>query len=313
MKNKTTNKAKAAAKTTEPVKRRYVSLNFDELAALEQLGFRERWAYIAFKKLANFKNGMVGVFGKQRLTYGALAEALRPPPGKQGRGEGGIDDTQAADFMGRMEEAGLLIRHPNRADNGGLRFELPMSPINRKAAPTAGVLPGPSLVFSPADPAPESPKKPAPTRAAEALASPPSVMKFKELNINTEGLAPLQEPAPRRASGAPPLLEDPNADPGPGPVCAAPPASPGTSRPLTAAEIRGELGESWAWDQEACEAGEAWQLYESWADEGLTRDDLQDAMTGAEERNPSGVLLTPSDLHATWQRVAGPDGSRPAA
>ena len=243
MKNKTTAKPKAPTKT-EPTKPRYVSLNFDELAALEQLGFRERWAYIAFKKLANFKTGMVGVFGKQRLTYVALAEALRPPPGKQGRGEGGIDDTQTPDFLARMEAVGLVIRHPNRADNGGLRFELPMSPINRKAAPAAHDLPGPSRVFTPADPVLELPENPALVRDAEPPTLLPSVMKFKNLNINTEGLAAEAGPAPRRAASAAPLFEAPSADTGHGPACEAPRAPPGTQRPLTAAEIRSELGES---------------------------------------------------------------------
>ncbi len=199
MTRRTTTQPKApATKPAKPAKARYVSLNFDELAVLEQLGFRERWAYIAFKKLANFKSGMVGVFGKQCLTKVSLAKAVRPPPGIQGRGEGAVDDSQIPAFLDRMEAVGLLVRHPNRADNGGLRFELPMSPINRKAAPTpAVVFPGQSPVISPTETDTESAENTALVRVPEVLTSKPSVMKFKDLNINTEGLDPDQGPAPQ--------------------------------------------------------------------------------------------------------------------
>lgn len=303
-----------ATKPAKPAKARYVSLNFDELAVLEQLGFRERWAYIAFKKLANFKTGMVGVFGKQCLTKVSLAKAVRPPPGVQGRGEGAVDDSQIPAFFDRMEAVGLLVRHPNRADNGGLRFELPMSPINRKAAPNpAAVFPGESPVISPTETDTESAQNTALVRVPEVLPPTPSVMNFKDLNINTEGLDPERGPAPRRASGAPPLVEDPGAGAGQGPTCGAPQASPQAPQPLTAAAIRGELGESWDFDPTACDAPDAWRLYEAWAGSGLTQDDLHAAMIGAGELIPDRPL-TPLHLAARWLPVPAQRGaSRSAA
>ena len=314
MKTKTATRPKATAtKAAKPAKAHYVSFNFDELAALEQLGFRERWAYVAFKKLANFKTGMVGLHQKQRLTYVGLAEALRPPPGRQGRGEGGIDDTQMRDFMNRMEAAGLLIRHPNRADNGGLRFELPMSPIDRKTTPIAAVLPEPRPVISPTETEPELAGNEALMRIPEVLTSALSVVKVKDLNINTEGLDPEQGPAPRRASGAPPLLEGPDAGAGHGPACVAPLAAPEAPQPLTAAAIRDELGASWDFDPTACDAPDAWRLYEAWAGSGLTRDDLHAAMIGAEELNPDRPL-TPQHLAGRWRPSPGQSSaSRSAA
>ena len=51
----------------------YISFNKDEWAALQKLGFRERWAYMQLKWMANFKTGMLGNFLKQRLTYQDIA------------------------------------------------------------------------------------------------------------------------------------------------------------------------------------------------------------------------------------------------
>ena len=107
-KTKTTN--------TQPVKEgtAYISFNRDEWAALQKLGFRERWAYAQLKWLANFKTGMVGNFRKQRLSYQEIAN-LVTAPGVQGRGMGNIDDTQAADFLQRMAAVGLLARRRSKA------------------------------------------------------------------------------------------------------------------------------------------------------------------------------------------------------
>ena len=130
--------------TGKPKKEVYISLNLEEIAALERLGFRERWAYLALKRAANFKTGTVGEFGRQKLSYTDIAKLIVPPPGVQGRGEGKIDDTQASDFILRMEAEGL-VSGIGRRPNGGLRFDLPMSPIGRQkaGAPTqqAGKMP----------------------------------------------------------------------------------------------------------------------------------------------------------------------------
>ena len=101
--NRSTTK-KAAPASTSVV---YVSIKKDEWAALQRLGFRERWAYMQLKWPGNFRTGMVGNHMKQRLTYQDIAN-LVTAPGVQGRGMGNIDDTQAADFMiARLHRAEL--------------------------------------------------------------------------------------------------------------------------------------------------------------------------------------------------------------
>ena len=97
----------------------YISINLGaEMAALEQLGFRERWAYLCCKKKSNFKTGIVGRFGNQKLVYGDIASMIIAPA-TQGRGQGAIDDTQAKDFLERMEAVGL-VANIGRRTNGGL-------------------------------------------------------------------------------------------------------------------------------------------------------------------------------------------------
>jgi hypothetical protein len=148
--NDITNKSKATASKAAPANARdaYISFNKDECNALQKLGFRERWAYMQFTWLANFKTGMVGNFRKQRLSYQDIAN-LVTAPGVEGRGMGNIDDTQAADFVHRLATIGLPVQHPNRA-NGGLLLELALSPINRK--PAAPIALAPVQTISPDQP-----------------------------------------------------------------------------------------------------------------------------------------------------------------
>ena len=155
----------------------YISINLGaEMVALEQLGFRERWAYLCCKKKSNFKTGIVGCFGNQKLVYGDIASMVIAPA-KQGRGQGAIDDTQAKDFLERMEAVGLVTNISRRA-NGGLTFELPLSPM--KARPAAGEIQD----ISPAEEAPKLPENLCPQRESDDLADSLSVMINKELNIN---------------------------------------------------------------------------------------------------------------------------------
>ncbi len=286
---------KTASTPTKPKKEVYISLNLDEIAALEKLGFRERWAYIALKRMASFKTGTVGEWGRTQLSYTAIAGLIKAPPGVQGRGEGRIDDTQARDFILRMEAVGLVSGIGKRK-NGGLRFDLPMSPIDRnKAAPIAPCA-GQMLNIFPDEIEPEIADSPELATHAEALPPSQSVMTSQELKNNTDEVAdPSGDGAasdrafgatPCRAEGAAPARENP-------PVAGAPAT-------LTAQQIHDALADSWTFTE--TDTLEAWQLYASWAG-NISLDDLHAAMTSVEERedNPGP---TPADLNPRlWPMV----------
>lgn len=254
----------------------YVSFNPDEWAALELLGFRERWAYMQLKWLANFKTGVVGNFGKQKITYVSLAK-LVTAPGVQGRGLGSIDDTQAADFLRRMQEVGLVSAITTRG-NGGLCFELPLSPISRKPS---GVLDGVDQkqlgaanspdhaaaqpAIFPDDDVPPFDDLPV---TAQPVSHPLSVVTLKESNTSNDGApSACAEDAPsRRAPGAAAVREIAIADttPSQAPALAA--------RRLSARQIRDNLAADWDWEQ--VDSLQSESLYAQWAFEGVTEDQL---------------------------------------
>jgi len=280
---------KTASTPTKAKKEIYISLNLDEIAALEKLGFRERWAYIAaLKRLANFKTGKVGEFGKQRLSYTAISELIKAPPGIQGRGEGRIDDTQARDFILRMEAVGL-VSGIGRRKNGGLRFDLPMSPIDRNKAMPIAPCTGQMLNISPDDIEAEIADSPELATHAEALPPTQSVMTSQELNINTDEAAdPSGDGAASdRAFGATPCRAE-----GAAPVRENPPAVAAEAAPLTAQQIYNTLADSWIITE--TNTPQAWQLYEAWAG-AIRLGDLHAAMISVEEHG-GGRETTPSDL-----------------
>lgn len=278
----------------------YVSFNRDEWTALQKLGFRERWAYMQLKWLANFKTGMVGNFRKQDLTYQDIAN-LVTAPGVQGRGTGNIDDTQAPDFLRRMAAVGLLVQHPNRA-NGGLLVELPLSPINRKASvltsrssienPDQGdgqevnspAKPLPKVAISPDDDIPPFDESPANTWVSDEPTPSLSVLALTTLKNNTDGERSANADAapPSRATGAA--------------------ADRGFPRPnatwvaaLTPKAIQAALSHNWDW--QGMETSEAWTLYEVWSRAGITADILFQAVTTLEaDWSPEKVACTPADL-----------------
>lgn len=280
----------------EPKKEVHITFNLDEIAALEKLGFRERWAYMAIKCKANFKTGVFGEYEKQKSSYQAIADLIKPPPGVQGRGEGRIDDTQARDFILRMEAVGL-VSGIGRRYNGGLRFDLPMSPRDRKKAnptgPSAGEKTGQSAgekedIF-PEAAVPEIAANPEPVWAGEQSAHGLSVLINKKTNINTDEAAdPSNDGAasdrafgatPCRAEGAAPVRENPR-------TVAAEAAL------LTAQQIYDTLADSWNITE--TNTPQAWQLYEAWAG-AIRLDDLHAAIISVEERE-GGRETTPSDL-----------------
>lgn len=293
------NKIRATAKKTATGETRdaYVSFNKDEWDALQKLGFRERWAYMQFKWLANFKTGIVGNFRKQRLTFQDIA-SLVTAPGVQGRGMGAIDDTQAADFLDRLAAVGLLVRHTNR-ENGGLMFELPLSPINRQASSLKTQAATPLVqgdvpdeispeqppsgsTFSPDDDIPLFDESPATMLLSNTSDLSLSVMALTKLKNNTDGLRSANaDAAPSsRATGATTSLENPH-------------RQPMAAAPLTAREIHAAVAGNWTFTH--TDTPEAWTLYASWAGSGISLIDLHAAMTSLEE-NASGPDLTPVNL-----------------
>jgi hypothetical protein len=280
-KRNTQSKSASQQASSKPKKALYFSFNENELKALESLGFRERWAYVALKRLVNFKTGVVGVFDNQKLSYVGIAALIVPPPAVQGRGEGGIDDTQAKDFLQRMEAIGL-VANIGRRENGGLRFELPMSPIDRQQSSQSMPATGKMPVIFPATDAPEIAANQEPAWPAEQLDDSPSVMINRNSNINTEGAAPASgEAAPCRATGAAPARENPH------PSAAVPSAR------LSAQEIFDAISGDWTFKD--VDTPEARRLYESWAEAGITVKDLQDAMTSVGEK-ADGSQAPPADL-----------------
>lgn len=276
-------------KTPQAKKRKaYVSCNHDEWDALQKLGFRERWAYMQLKWMANFKTGMLGNFRKQKLTYQDIAD-LVSAPGVQGRGQGNIDDKQAAEFVQRMQAVGLLVAH-GRRDNGGLVLELPLSPINRKAsvlaAPVAYVssMPEANSPESPPQKAGISPdedififeENPATTRVCDDFSPSLSVLSLTKLKNNTDGAqaASAADAPSSRAKGAAAAPEKPT-------------GKPSWTAPLTADAIYENLAENWQWTD--MDTPQAWTLYEAWARIGISEDMLfqavQELESGWSEEN----------------------------
>jgi hypothetical protein len=283
----------------------YISFNKDEWTALQKLGFRERWAYMQFKWLANFKTGMVGNFRKQRLTYLDIA-GLVTAPGVQGRGMGSIDDTQAADFLIRLADVGLLVQHDKR-DNGGLLFELPLSPINRKASalktpdatrqeqrgtpePISPDWDAPEDVFSPDGDTPPFDDVPMATGLSDTFEPSPSVMALTKLKNNTDeaGTAGAETASPSRATGAAAALENPHRQSAAG-------------APLTAQDIHAALAGDWTFTH--TDTPEAKALYESWASAGITLADLLTAMSSLEGDAESSALTPMSLKTKLWPHV----------
>lgn len=290
------NNAKPARSRAKAAKAHYLSLNEQEFERLGQLGFRERWAYIELKKLCNWKTGTCGEFANQRLSYAQIAK-LVTAPGVQGRGMGDIDDKQAADFLQRMEAVGL-VANIGRRTNGGLRFDMPLAPIQQRVGSQSGKIIAqasgevqsflPELMDSPKTASPTS------TRLCDESAPSLSVMINKELNINIEGAgSAVAEAAPCRAAGAAPVRENP---PAPQPAAAESPVPR-----LTAREIQEAIQDNFLFTETS--TPQALARYQTWADAGLTLDALHAAMTSLEE-DESCPALTPESLHEKlWPSV----------
>ena len=283
MKNRTSKgkPAAASAKATTPEEegKRYTSFNHIERDRLRLLGLRERWFYMEIKGISNFFSGTVGHFKHQRLSYTSLA-ALLTVPGVQGRGLGGIDDTQAKDSLKLMEAVGL-VANIGRRDNGGLRFDLPLSPIHLAKKVQSGENAGEMVDIFPEEVAPKTAENPALARDCDESDLSPSVMISKNKNIINDEAGPASaEPAPCRATVAAPI----------GNVGS---AQAELSATLTTEEIRNVLAGSWTFRD--IDTVEAWRLYESWSVSGITTQNLHAAMTSLEESD-GDQDLTPATL-----------------
>lgn len=280
----------------------YISLSLDELAALEAFSFRERWAYIAWKRIANFKTGVVGRFGKQKLTYDELAKRLSPPQGIQGRGQGGMDETQARDTLLGFERAGLVSDICRRQDNNGLTFIMVMAPIGGKKAN-----PAPQPSSSPAGQFPEifpddEPLQiacePAPMPLPAALPTSLSVMINKKIHINTEGAdLGTAEVAPCRATGAARPLEK------------IPDEAAASAAALDPEKIERVLGDDWDFVEVHTPASRA--RYEVWARAGVSLIELEAAMGLAQPQDDEGLTPAALEVHLWPKVIAG--GSSPSA
>src|SRR3569623_990853 len=112
----------------------YVSLGKGEMAALRQMGWRERWLYLELKWKADFATGQVGLgpYGRECLTNEKLAVQMAVPPSR-GRESDVIDGKEVARLLMRLHKAGL-VGEITRRENIGLLFALPLSPIDQDAA-----------------------------------------------------------------------------------------------------------------------------------------------------------------------------------
>ena len=280
-----TKSANAAPKAPKPKSSRvvYISKSKAEREALLKLGFRERWLYDELKWLANFKTGLVGTFARQKLTYVDIA-ALVTAPGVQGRGQGGIDETQAADFLKRMEAVGLVANIGRRA-NGGLSFELPLSPIGAKASgqvsQKSGQTTGEVPDIFPADKHLQMAANDEPDWVSSTSDSSVSVMINTNVNINTDGVPPACAGSTlgHTLGVAPPLEKSER--------------QPEADQPLTQEEIRAVFVNHWEYTDTDTERAN--ELYRGWAKARITMEDLHAAMNSLEE-DPAAPERTPENL-----------------
>ncbi|WP_157982618.1 hypothetical protein [Simplicispira lacusdiani] len=132
-KGKTTGAAQRPT-DTKPKAEAYISFNKAETAALQGVCLRSLRVYFELKWLANFRTGVVGAFGRQKLTYESIADRVAIPT-TQGRSTASniIDGKEVARIIQRLEQAGLVADVQNRKE--GLTLRLPMSPM-RALRPT---------------------------------------------------------------------------------------------------------------------------------------------------------------------------------
>jgi hypothetical protein len=276
MDRKQTTKRKGQRSGSKPANKEqkrpnYVNLNIHELTALDLVGFRERWAYVRLKEICDWKAGVCGEHGDQRLSYVDIASMVTAPA-TQGRGMGGIDDTQAHDFLDRLEAVGL-IKNIGRRANGGLRFDMPLALSKRAESGKSEEIAGKEGDISPTQRAVEIDANPQPVSLAEVQAPSLSLMINKELNISNDVVPTAYAGGTTgRAPSAAPRLEKPQ-------------AQPEAATRLSPQDIHGVFQDHWDLCVHA-DTPESQALYLSWAQAGITLEQLHAAMTSMEETRP---------------------------
>lgn len=142
MKGKTTAGTQASkmrkSKTDEESKTHFVSFNFDEIAKLKETGKDEShrgrmclrcWRlYFELKILSDFKTGVVGTFGNQKLSYERLAQMVSIPVTKGSTGATRtIDGKEVKRLLDTLTAEGL-VTDVSIVDQR-LTLRLPLSPI----------------------------------------------------------------------------------------------------------------------------------------------------------------------------------------
>lgn len=176
MKGKTTTgtQASTTSKTTATASNRYVSFNFDEIAKLKEADKDEShrgkmclrcWRlYFELKILADFKTGVVGTYGNQKLSYERLAKMVTIPVTKGSTGATRtIDGKEVKRLLDTLTAEGL-VSNVSIVDQR-LTLRLPLSPLKAgnkggttvQLAATVTPLGQPSVVSTAATAAPTAP------------------------------------------------------------------------------------------------------------------------------------------------------------
>lgn len=249
----------------------YISLDQEEMEKLRQLSWRERWLYLEMKWLANFKTGEVGTFMRQCLTYEQLAGMIGKPTG-QGREPENFDGKEAARSLIRMHKVGL-VGEIGRRENGGLRFTLPLSPIDQVAARQARqdaasreMLPDAGTT-QPAERPDLAGVCPDSSRLESVLTTSNNITTFN--TDGSDGAGDTPAPASVGSDPTPGFLENP---------------TPGA---LSIARIKGRLSDSWF---VYVDTPDSERFYASWLRQGFTETQFEEAVELVEQ----GESLTPA-------------------
>jgi hypothetical protein len=111
----------------------YISFGKAETLALKTMCLRSFKLYFVLKWLANFRTGVVGAFGNQKITFESLAVMVAIPT-IQGRSASQtmIDGKEVSRLIERLVVRGLVTDIERK--NGALTMRLPLSPINANSA-----------------------------------------------------------------------------------------------------------------------------------------------------------------------------------
>lgn len=111
------------------MKQTYFSLNQSEIDLLKDATFEAIGLYLLLKEKANFRNGEVGKFRQQKLTYAWFARAM-DRPAAQGRAAQTFNSKAIQRLLAQLSEIGLV--EDEHWDGSRLTLRLPYSPLWEK-------------------------------------------------------------------------------------------------------------------------------------------------------------------------------------